>query len=164
MAVQEPLFYSQAIKNSNWCKAMQVELNALEANNTWKITSLPQNKKVVGCKWIYKVKYKSDGSLDKYKARLVAQGFTQTAGVDYFQTFAPFAKMETVRLILSIAAIHNWHIYQLDITNAFLNRDLHEEVYMRIPPGVVIPESFKGKNPVCRLIKSIYGLKQSPRE
>lgn len=118
----------------------------------------------MGCKWIYKVKYKSDGSLDRYKARLVAQGFTQTAGLDYFQTFAPVAKMATVRLILSIAAIQNWHINQLDITNAFLNRDLNKEVYMKIPPGVIIPDFFKGKNPVCRLIKSIYGLKQSPRE
>lgn len=163
-AIHEPLFYSQAVKDSNWCKAMQVELNALEINKTWEITTLPPNKKAVGCKWIYKVKYKSDGTLDRYKARLVAKGFTQTAGIDYFQTFAPVAKMATVRLILSIAAIQNWHISQLDITNAFLNGDLHEEVYMKIPPGVPIPAIFKGKNPVCRLIKSIYGLKQSPRE
>ncbi|XP_074347144.1 uncharacterized protein LOC141685973 [Apium graveolens] len=148
--IPEPLFYSQAIKDSNWCKAMQLELNALEANNTWQITSLPPGKKAVGCKWIYKVKYKSDGTLERYKARLVAQGFTQTAGVDYFQTFAPVAKMATVRL--------------LDITNAFLNGDLHEEVYMRLPPGVPIPASFVGTNPVYKLIKSIYGLRQSPRE
>lgn len=111
----------------------------------------------MGSKWIYKIKRKSDGTLDRYKARFVGKGFTQTSGFNYFQTFAPVAKMTTIRLILSIAAIKNWHINKLDVTNSFLNGDLHEEVYMKIPLGVLIPEDFKGKNPICRLIKPIYG-------
>lgn len=143
---------------------MQTELNALEANNTWKITSLPPGKKAVGCKWVFKIKYKTDGTLDRYKARLVAKGFTQTHGLDYFQTFAPMAKMSTVQIVLSLAAIQKWTLHQLDITNAFLHGDLHEEVYMQIPQGVIIPPEFKGTNPVCRLVKSLYGLRQAPRE
>lgn len=143
---------------------MQVEINALEANNTWVITSLPLGKKVVGCKWIYKVKYKVDGSLDRYKARLVAKGFTQTHGLDFFHTFAPVAKMTSVRHILALAAIQKWELNQLDITNAFLHGELHEEVYMTIPPGNPVPSSFKGFNPVCKLIKSLYGLRQAPWE
>lgn len=160
----EPTYYHQAITDPNWCKAMHTELATMEASNTWVLTNLPPGKKVVGCKWLYKIKYKADGSLDRYKARLVARGFTQTAGVDYFQTFAPVAKMTTVRLILSLAAIKDWHITQLDVNNAFLYGDLHEEVFMKIPPGVTVPADFKGTHPVCKLLRSIYGLKQSSRE
>ncbi|XP_074355950.1 uncharacterized protein LOC141695615 [Apium graveolens] len=90
--VFEPTHYEQAIQDPLWCQAMQTEVNALEANNTWEFTDLPPGKKVVACKWLYKVKYKADGTLDRYKARLVAKGFTQTSGVDYFQTYAPVAK------------------------------------------------------------------------
>ena len=110
------------------------------------------------------MKYKADGSLDRYKARLVAKGFTETYGLDYFQTFASVAKMASVRLILSLAAIQKWSLNQLDITNAFLHGDLHDEVYMEIPPGIPIPAEFQEKNPVCKLIKSLYALRQAPRE
>lgn len=164
MKIVEPTTYGQASKDPLWCTTMQTELNALESNNTWEITDLPPNKRVVGCKWIFKVKYKADGSLDRYKARLVAKGFTQTLSIDFFHTYAPVAKMTIVRVILSLAAIQNWTLHQLDITNAFLHGDLHEKIYMQIPPGVVIPLDFKGKHPVCKLIKSLYGLRQAPRE
>lgn len=94
----------------------------------------------------------------------MAKGFTQTHGLDYFQTFAPVAKMSTVRIILSLAAIQNWTLHQLDITNVFLHGDLHEEVYMHLPLGVPVPPDFQGSIPICKLIKSLYGLKQAPRE
>lgn len=106
------------------------------------------------------MKYNADGSVNRYKARLVAKGFTQSYGVDYEETFAPVAKLNSVRVILSLAANLDWPLHQLDIKNAFLNGDLEEEVYMQIPPGL---ESSSTANMVCRLRKSLYGLKQSPR-
>ena len=109
-----------------------------------------------GC---FTVKYKADGSLKKYKARLVAKGFIQTYGIDYSETFSPVAKLNTVRVILSLAVNLEWGLFQLDVKNAFLNGDLEEEVYMEAPPS--FSHRFGGK--VCRLRKSLYGLKQSPR-
>lgn len=102
--------------------------------------------------------------MDRYKARLVAKGFTQTHSLDLFQTFAPVAKMVFVRLIMALVAVQKWELHQLDITNSFLHGELHEEVYMTIPPGIPVPSSFTGLNPVCKLIKSFYGLRQAPRD
>ncbi|GJT76414.1 reverse transcriptase domain-containing protein [Tanacetum coccineum] len=140
---------------------MNKELDALESNNTWELTLLPPNKQAIGSKWVYKIKYKSDGSVERYKGRLVAKGFNQKEGVDYTKNFAPVAKMVTVRTILTMATISNWHIHQLDINNAFLHRDLDEEVYMTLPSGYnkkVFP------NTVCKLKKSLYGLKHANRQ
>ena len=112
---------------------MASEIATLEANQTWTITPLPPHKRAVRFKWVYRVKYKADGSLDKYKARLVAKGFTQQAGLDFTDTFSPVAKLTTVKTLLAISAVRGWHLVQLDVNNAFLNGDLREEVYMQLP-------------------------------
>ena len=138
---------------------MQEELTALQTNHTWDIVTCPSSIKPIGCKWVYSVKLKSDGSLDRYKARLVALGNRQEYGIDYEETFAPVAKMTTVRTVLAIVASQSWPLYQMDVKNAFLHGDLKEEVYMRLPNG--IPSS--SKTDVARLRRSLYGLKQAPR-
>lgn len=117
---------------------MAEELTALEANKTWVIQPLLTRKRTIGFRWLYKVEYEADGSLSRYKACLVAQGFTQQAGVDFVDTFSPEAKLTKVRTLLSIAAQKQWHLLQLDINNALLNRDLNEEVFMQLPKGYPI--------------------------
>lgn len=156
----EPKTYKQAIKSKEWIDAMQTELDALKKNDTWDIVTLSQGKQSIGCKWVYKVKLKSDGSLERYKARLMACSFTQIEGIDYFNTFSPVAKVTTIRLLLALASTNNWFLQQLDVQNAFLHGQLDEEVYMDLPPG--LPHS--QPNQVCRLKKSLYGLKQSSRQ
>ncbi|CAM8889824.1 unnamed protein product [Rhodiola kirilowii] len=141
---------------------METEINAMQKNNTWIITDLPSGKHVVGSKWIYRFKRKSDGSIERYKARLVARGFTQLEGLDYHETFAPVVKMNTVRTLLAIASSKGWPLYQLDVDNAFLYGHLDEEVYMTLPIGFYKTEKSQGK--VCKLNKSIYGLKQASRQ
>jgi Reverse transcriptase (RNA-dependent DNA polymerase)/Integrase core domain/gag-polypeptide of LTR copia-type/GAG-pre-integrase domain len=156
--VSEPNSFEEAKQDPNWISAMKEELNALNRNQTWDLVRLPNGKRTVGCRWIYKVKYKSDGTLERYKARLVAKGYTQTYGLDYSETFAPVAKMNTIRTLLSIATNCDWPLFQMDVRNAFLQGDLEEEVYMDLPPGLPRESGL-----VCKLKKAIYGLKQSPR-
>ncbi|KAH9763108.1 protein kinase domain-containing protein [Citrus sinensis] len=158
-SVEIPKNVQDALSVPEWKAAVLEEMNALEKNQTWKVVNLPKGKSTVGCKWVFTVKYNSDGSLERYKARLVAKGFTQTYGIDYSETFAPVAKLNIVRVLLSIATNLNWPLQQLDVKNAFLNGDLKEEVYMDPPPGF----SEKLRLNVCKLQKSFYGLKQSPR-
>lgn len=139
---------------------MNSEIDALELNGTWELTDLPPGKMAVGCKWVSKLKHNSDGSVERHKARLVAKGYTQKEGIDYNETFSPVAKLVTVRCLLAVSAVKNWHLKQFDVSNAFLHGVLNEEVYMRKPPGYT-----KGTpNQVCRLLKSIYGLKQASRQ
>ena len=158
-SVEIPKNVQDALEIPKWREAVLEEMKALEKNKTWSVMTLPYDKKTVGCKWVFTVKYNSDCSIERYKARLVAKGFTQTYGIDYSETFAPVAKLNTVRILLSLAANLDWPLHQLDVKNAFLNGDLEEEVYMDIPPGF---EDKFGSN-VCKLNKSLYGLKQSPR-
>ncbi|KAJ0809224.1 putative RNA-directed DNA polymerase [Helianthus annuus] len=155
---QIPSSVKEAQGNKNWKEAMETEMHALMKKNTWEKCVLPKGKKTVGCRWVYSIKYKPDGSIGRYKARLVAKGYTQTYGIDYSETFSPVAKMDTIRVLFSVAANKEWPLHQLDVTNAFLHGDLTEEVYMEAPPG--FSGSFKERE-VCRLKKSLYGLKQS---
>jgi len=135
-------------------------MEALLKNNTWTLVPLLEGKRIVGCRWVFAVKHKVDGSVDRYQARLVAKGYTQTYGVDYQETFSPLAKLNIVRVLLSLAANLDWPLHQLDVKNAFLHGELKEEVYMEVPPGYTTP--FKTEM-VCKLQRALYGLKQSPR-
>ncbi|XP_068309849.1 uncharacterized protein [Pyrus communis] len=152
----EPQSFQEANQSPVWQQTMQDELHALDQHKTWSIETLPKGKKTVGCRWIYKVKFNSDGSIERHKAILVARGFTQTFDVDYKETFAPVAKMNSVRVLLSVAVNKGWLMFQMDVKNAFLHGELEEEVFMRLPPGH--PQSHE-PDLVCRLHKSIYGLK-----
>ena len=164
-ALKEPQFYHQAVGDPNWEAAMVVELNALEQNHTWSIVSLPPNKKAIGCKWVFRIKYKVDGSIERYKARLVAKGYTQQQGLDYTKTFSLVAKMVTVKLFLALIVVHGWVLQQLDVNNAFLNGDLNDEVYMSLPPGLHSKWELDSKGElVCKLHKSLHGLKQASRQ
>ena len=156
----EPQTFEDASQHEVWKQAMDNELAALDENKTWSVMKLPKGKKAVGSRWIYKTKFNADGTIERHKARLVARGFTQTYGVDYKETFAPVAKMNTVRVLLSVAVNKNWSLHQMDVKNAFLHGELQEEVYMKLPPG---HSQFHESDMVCRLHKAIYGLKQSPR-
>ena len=139
---------------------MNVEMDALNKNKTWDLVPLPQGKKDVGCRWVFTLKHKVDGSIDRYKARLVANGYTRTYGGDYLETFAPVAKLNTVRVLLSLAANCDWPLLQFDVKNSFLHSDLNEGIYMDLPPGIPVTSK---EGVVCKLRKSLYGLKQSPR-
>ncbi|RVX04841.1 Retrovirus-related Pol polyprotein from transposon RE1 [Vitis vinifera] len=158
--ISEPTTLKQAIKDPNWAEAMQTEIAALHKNQTWDLVDPPKDVNIISCKWVYKLKYKPDGSVDRYKVRLVARGFNQTFGLDYFETFSPVVKAATIRIVLTIALSYRWELRQLDVQNAFLNGDLVEQVYMAQPPGFLHPNH---PNKVCKLKKALYGLKQSPR-
>lgn len=156
-----PTSYTQAIKQSKWREAMIQELNALIQTGTWELVPRQQAQNVVGCKWVFRIKQRSDGSIERYKARLVAKGYHQRPGIDYFETFSPVVKPTTIRIVLSLAVSNDWLIKQLDVSNAFLHGDLDSEVYMEQPPG------FCDQNKpdyVCRLRRSLYGLRQAPRQ
>jgi len=155
----EPSSYEEARHHPQWVAAMNSEIITLEENNTWSFTSLPVGHRPIDCKWVFKVKYQSDGSIERYKARLVAKGYTQREGIDYTETFALVAKIIIVCCLLTIAAVCNWPLHQMDVHNAFLHGDLHEEVYMLPPLGY----QRQGEHTVCRLHKSIYSLKQASR-
>ncbi|KAG7542180.1 Reverse transcriptase RNA-dependent DNA polymerase [Arabidopsis thaliana x Arabidopsis arenosa] len=155
----EPVTYQEAITDENWRYAVKDEIEALEENGTWTVETLPEGKKPIGCKWVFRLKFNADGTLERHKARLVVLGNNQKEGIDYAETFAPVAKMITVRAFLQQVASLDWEVHQMDVHNAFLHGDLDEEVYMKFPPGFRTDDDTK----VCRLRKSLYGLKQAPR-
>ncbi|GJV21467.1 zinc finger, CCHC-type containing protein [Tanacetum coccineum] len=161
---EDPRTYNEAMQSRDaafWKEAIDDEIGSIMENNTWVLSDLPPGCKPLGCKWIFKRKMKVDGTIDKFKARLVIQGFRQKEGIDYFDTYAPVARITTIRLLLALAAIHNLVIHQMDVKTAFLNGDLDEEVYMKQPEGFVMPGN---EHKVCKLVKSLYGLKQAPKQ
>ncbi|KAJ9558488.1 hypothetical protein OSB04_013102 [Centaurea solstitialis] len=141
-------------------EAMKAEMQSMYDNQVWELTDLPQHCKAVGRKWVFKKKTDMDGNVHTFKARLVAKGFTQTDGIDYDETFSPVAMLKSIRILMAIAAYFNYEIWQMDVKTAFLNGKLTEDVYMEQPEGFEDP---KNPNKVCKLLKSIYGLKQASR-
>ncbi|GKV21142.1 hypothetical protein SLEP1_g31150 [Rubroshorea leprosula] len=140
---------------------MKEELEALHNNNTWTLVPSPSPQlNIVGSKWVFKTKLHPDGSIERFKARLVARGFSQVPGLDFDETFSPVLKPTTLRLVIALATTLSWPLKQLDVKNAFLHGKLKEEVYMSQPLGFEDPIH---PNHVCKLNKSIYGLKQAPR-
>lgn len=156
----EPTTISQALKHPSWRHAMQQEFDALERNSTWTLVPSSEAQNLIGRKWVYRTKYKPNGSIARLKARLVAKGFHQRPGIDYCETFSPVLKHATLRLVLSLAISQNWSLRQLDVNNAFLQGHLHENVFMSQPSGFANPEF---PTHVCKLNKAIYSLRQASR-
>jgi hypothetical protein len=138
-----------------WEMAMQEEYDFLFVNNTWSLVPLPKGRKPISCKWVFKIKHGVDGEVERYKAKLVTRGFTQTFGVDYNKTFAHVAKFVSIRYILAQETIEDMEIHQMDVKTAFINGDLKEEIYMEQPKGF----TQEGEHLVCKLHNSLYGLK-----
>ncbi|GJT49951.1 retrovirus-related pol polyprotein from transposon TNT 1-94 [Tanacetum coccineum] len=164
MVENEPTSYREAVTSSEgqqWREAIKSEIESILQNHTWELVDLPPGCKPLGYKWIFKKKMKADGTVDKYKARLVIQGFRQREGLDYFILISPVTRITSIRMIIAIAALRNLEIHQMDVKTAFLNGDLEEEIYMNQPEGFIAPGQ-EGK--VCRLVKSLYGLKQAPKQ
>jgi hypothetical protein len=160
-AIPEPPTYRAAIYSRNaedWKEAMDSEIRSQHENSSWHLVKRPLEKKVLKCRWVYKVKTDPEGKIEKFKARLVVKGYNQVEGLDYEETFAPVCRYETIRMMISCAVQSNWVIKQFDIATAFLNSPLEEETFMEQPEGYVI-----GSDLVCKLEKGLYGLKQAPR-
>ena len=144
--LHESQTYREAFTDPLWQLAMKKELDVLTKNHTWDLVTRPPRQFVIGCKWIYKIKTHSDGSIEHYKARLVATGFTQEYEIDYEETFTPVVRISSVRALLAVVAASKWDIFQMDVKNAFLNGELSEEVYMQSPPSLSVDS-----NKVCHL-------------
>ena len=155
--IDEALFSEHA---KEWKQAADSEYKSLMENETWELVELPKDRQAVGCKWVFKVKHTSDGRVERFKGRLVAKGFAQKHGIDYDETFSPVVRFSSIRALLAFAVQHNMLIHQMDVVTAFLNGNLNEEIYMHQPDGYAIPGK---EHYVCKLNKSLYGLKQSPR-
>ncbi|KAI3505726.1 hypothetical protein L1887_27925 [Cichorium endivia] len=151
----EPKTYNEVAKSPERVKVMQEELIALEINNTWSVVPLPRGRKALGSKWVYKIKRKSNGTIERLKARLVAKGFNKLEGIDFLDTYSIVAKLVTIKLLFALAAQRSWPLLQLDVNNAFLNGYLDEEVYMQLPQGYTCPSGYNGPTTsstlVCKL-------------
>ena len=139
---------------------MKEEMQALNKNKAWELIPHSPHKKVIGCKWIYKVKYNVDDTVNHCKVGLIAKSYAQTHGIDYEETFAPVAKMTTIQIVLALAVEKGWHLPQKDVKNAYLQGELEDEVYMVQPPGFKLRSH---PHAVCQLKKPLYGLKQATR-
>ncbi|KAE8767964.1 hypothetical protein D1007_60605 [Hordeum vulgare] len=160
LAAEEPASVDEALADEAWKEAMDEEMRSITDNNTWELTTLPAGHRAIGLKWVFKVKRDASGAIIRHKARLVAKGYAQRQGVDFDEVFAPVARMETVRLLLALAAHSGWKVHHMDVKSAFLNGDLEEEVYVHQPAGYIDGDS---PSKVLKLRKALYGLRQAPR-
>jgi len=152
----EPSSYKDAASKQVWVDAMIEEYTSIMKNDVWEVVPKPARKSVVTSRWLYKIKHAADGSVEKYKSRFVACGFTQKEGIDYDETFTPVSKYATIRTIISGAAVFRWKLHQMDVKTTFLNGKIEEEVYIEQPEGFV---THGKKTHVCKLKKAFYGLK-----
>lgn len=157
----EPTSVSHALSHFSWRQAMAEEFSALQRHGTWTLTLPPPHANIVGCKWVFRIKRKPDGTIEQYKARLVAKGFHQHPGVDFHETFSLVVKPVTIRTVLTLVLSAGWPLKQLDISNAYLHGDVKVPIYMSQPLGFVDKTR---PSHVCLLRKSLYGLRQAPRE
>ena len=156
----EPKNVNEALKDESWIMAMQDELNQFVRNDVWILVPPPRSQTIIGTKWVFRNKMDENGVVSRNKARLVAQGYNQQEGIDYDETFAPVARLESIRILLAYACAHNFKLFQMDVKSAFLNGVISEEVYVAQPPGFV---DFEKPNHVFKLKKALYGLKQAPK-
>jgi len=146
--MEEPSCYQDAAGDGNWIEAMESEIQSINKNKTWELVKLPAGQKPIGLKWVYKLKKNAEGEIVKYKARLVAKGYVQRQGIDYEEVFAPVARLETVRLILALAANRSWEVHHLDVKTTFLNGELIEDVYQCMCHSLKVLKK-KGKKRWC---------------
>ncbi|CAM8923694.1 unnamed protein product [Rhodiola kirilowii] len=163
MVEEGPRTYNEAI-NSNegplWKETIKSELDSILQNHTWELVGLSQGCNPLDSKWIFTKKMKVDGTIEKYKERLVIKGYRQKEGLDYFDTFSPMTRITSIRMIIDIAALRNLEIHQMDVKTAFLNGDIEEEIYMEQLKGCIV---LGQERKVCKLVKSLYSLKQAPK-
>ncbi|GKD00524.1 putative ribonuclease H-like domain-containing protein [Tanacetum coccineum] len=160
LSQEEPKKVIQALKDPSWIEAMQDELLQFKLQKVWTLVDLPNGKRAIGTKWVYRNKKDERGIVIKNKARLVAQGYTQEEGIDYDEVFAPVARIEAIRLFLAYASFKDFVVYQMDVKSAFLYGKIEEEVYVCQPPGFEDPDF---PNRVYKVEKALYGLHQAPR-
>ncbi|GKC87155.1 retrovirus-related pol polyprotein from transposon TNT 1-94 [Tanacetum coccineum] len=156
----EPKNINEALKDKSWIVAMQEELNQFVANVVWELVPLPISQSVIGTKWVFRNKLDENGIVSRNKARLVAQGYNQQEGIDYDETYAPVARLESIRILLAISCANDFKLYQMDVKSAFLNDFINEEVYVAQTPGFI---DFQKLNYIYKLKKALYGLKQAPK-
>jgi hypothetical protein len=157
---EEPTYSEEAIQRKEWADAMTEEYQSIIKNKVWEIVPKLKNKDGVSYIWLFKIKHVANGSIEKYKARFVARGFSQKEGIDYEETFALVARYTSIRTIIALAAKMKWKLHQMDVKIAFLNGVIEEEVYIEQPQGFEVEDR---KSHVCRLKKALYVLKQAPR-
>lgn len=156
----EPKTVKAALKDKDWTKAMETEMENYRDTETWDLVPPPSDVQPLGCGWVHKTKLLAYGSLDKRKSRLVARGNEQEEGIDYLETFSHVVRIATIRTVLHVASVRKWSIKQLDVQHAFLHSDLKETFYIKKPPGF---EDTSKPHYLCKLKKAIYGLKHAPR-
>lgn len=156
----EPINVDEALKKQAWKDAMMEEYHSILKNDVWDIVRRPKGKSIVSSKWLFKIKYAADGSIEKHKACFVARGFSQKEGINYKETFAPVARYTSIQAVLTFAVAKGWKVHQLDVKTIFLNGTIEKEVYLEKPKGFIV---YNAENHVYKLKKSLYGLKQAPR-